>query len=451
MSTTTTSSKRSSTSSRQSSTPASPGFASTFLSQWKDDTHVTGKENDVVERLPRVSRDFHAGRRVLPSQTCTKEDRSSRFIIDEDGSHEHNIHDYKGHSKSLSMTYHLTEQRMLHLASKVMKGFRKEEEPMPTDNETIASATAQTFAEKYGRCGHVLGAGAFGIVRVAHKISKDDRSEHLFAVKQLAQRQNESPKKYHKRITAEFCISSALKHPNVVSTLDLLQDDKDIYCQVMEYCSGGDLHTTILAAVELEESEADCFFKQIMRGVAYMHEMGVAHRDLKPENILLTHKGIIKITDFGNAECFRTAWETEAQRTQGVCGSAPYIAPEVYTDSQFDARATDVWAAGCIYMAMRTGRLMWREARTGKDATYAKYVEARKTDTGYAVLENLRVSVFLFMVWCEAKLIRTQRTCRNVIYSTLDPNAKRRLTAHQVVCSEWMQRIRGCEAGTCAR
>lgn len=308
------------------------------------------------------------------------------------------MHDLKGRSKSLSMTYHLKEQQMMHLASKWMKGFRKEEET-PVNDERITDATSKTLAEKYGRCGHILGSGAFGIVRVAHKISKDDRSEQLFAVKQLAQRQNESSKKYHKRITAEFCISSALKHPNVVSTLDLLQDDKEIYCQVMEYCSGGDLHTIILAAVELEELEADCFFKQIMQGVAYMHEMGVAHRDLKPENILLTHKGQVKITDFGNAECFRTAWETEAQLTKGICGSAPYIAPEVYTDAQFDARATDVWAAGCIYMAMRTGRHMWHEARAGKDATYAKYVEARKTEAGYKVLENLRrVSLEMLLV-----------------------------------------------------
>jgi protein-serine/threonine kinase len=116
-------------------------------------------------------------------------------------------------------------------------------------------------------------------------------------------------KRCYKRLTAEFCISSSMRHPNVIATLDLLLDTKGVYCQVMELCSGGDLHTVILTAGQLEETEADCFFKQLMRGVGYMHEMGVARRDLKLENILLTQRGTIKITDFGNAECFRTAWE----------------------------------------------------------------------------------------------------------------------------------------------
>ena len=121
----------------------------------------------------------------------------------------------------------------------------------------------------------------------------------------------------------------------------------------MEFCAGGDLYTLVLTAQKLDVAEADCYFKQLMRGVEYMHEMGVAHRDLKPENLLLTTNGSLKITDFGNGECFRMAWEKEAHLTCGLCGSAPYIAPEEYTDKEFDARAVDVWATGVIYMAMR--------------------------------------------------------------------------------------------------
>lgn len=127
------------------------------------------------------------------------------------------------------MTYHLKEQQMLRLASRWIKGHRKEEgeEETPVNNESIAkSSTKQTLASKYGRRGHILGSGAFGIVRISHKISKSDRSEHLFAIKQFAQLPHESAKKYHKRITSEFRISTSLsQHPNIISTLDLLQDD----------------------------------------------------------------------------------------------------------------------------------------------------------------------------------------------------------------------------------
>ena len=117
--------------------------------------------------------------------------------------------------------------------------------------------------------------------------------------------------------------------------------------------------------------------------------MGVAHRDLKPENLLLTTHGSLKITDFGNGECFRMAWEKEAHMTAGLCGSAPYIAPEEYTDKEFDPRAVDVWATGVIYMAMRTGRHLWRVAKRDEDEFFDRYIEGRRGDDGYGPIETL--------------------------------------------------------------
>ena len=288
-----------------------------------------------------------------------------------------------------------------------------------------------TLHAKYGRCGRVIGCGAFGTVRVAHRSdAQDPMHRQLFAVKELKQLPRETAKRYHKRLAGEFSISSSMHHLNIVTTFDLLQDTKGVYCQVMEYCSGGDLHTVILSAGQLEVAEADCFFKQLMRGVEYMHEMGVAHRDLKPENILLTQSGTIKITDFGNAECFRLAWETEVHMTAGICGSAPYIAPEEYVEKEFDGRGVDVWACGIIYMAMRTGRHLWKLARAGKDGSFDQYLRDRKQEAGYKPLEALK-----------------RRRCRNVIYSILDPNPTRRLTAHQVLLSEWVTEIKLCHVG----
>jgi protein-serine/threonine kinase len=83
-----------------------------------------------------------------------------------------------------------------------------------------------------------------------------------------------------------------------------------------------------------------------MRGIEYMHEMGVAHRDLKLENLLPTTHGALKIADFGNGECFGLAWEKEVHMVAGICDSMPYIAPEECQDGEFDPRAVDIWATG---------------------------------------------------------------------------------------------------------
>jgi protein-serine/threonine kinase len=336
------------------------------------------------------------------SHAPTSDPKTQRFIMHSDGTHEHYLRAVKRQEKLSGMLRDFLggkkkdeyEPDRLSLMSGWVDGLRGDRDKFPVDKKGGPNQTT-SLVEKYGKCQEVIGRGAFGIVRISHKIDpKNGQPEQLYAVKEFRRRPQESSRKYHKRLTSEFCISSSLRHPNVIHTLDLLQDAKGDYCEVMEFCAGGDLYTLVLTAGKLEVAEADCYFKQLMRGVEYMHEMGVAHRDLKPENLLLTTNGCLKITDFGNGECFRMAWEKEAHMTCGLCGSAPYIAPEEYTDKEFDPRAVDVWATGVIYMAMRTGRHLWRVAKKDEDEFFEKYLEGRKDEDGYAPIENLhRVSL----------------------------------------------------------
>lgn len=334
-----------------------------------------------------------------------------RFEVLQDGSHVHYLRSAKRQEKLTDMLHnmlggnkkkeeHHDDHQQLSLMSGWVDQLKNERERMAADKKGGPNVTA-SLVDKYGKCQEVVGRGAFGIVRISHKTNpKDTKSELLYAVKEFRRRPQETSKRYQKRLTSEFCISSSLRHPNIIHTLDLMEDAKGDYCEVMEYCAGGDLYTLVLATGKLEVVESDCYFKQLLRGVEYMHEMGVAHRDLKPENLLLTTRGSLKITDFGNGECFRMAWEKEAHMTAGLCGSAPYIAPEEYTDKEFDPRAVDVWATGVIYMAMRTGRHLWRVAQTDEDEFYERYLEGRRDEDGYAPIETLhRVNTF-FLLSC---------------------------------------------------
>ncbi|PKS09973.1 hypothetical protein jhhlp_004597 [Lomentospora prolificans] len=363
-----------------------------------------------------------------------------RFSLNPDatGGHEHYLKNSRRQEKLSDLWRSLigkkaTPESELSLVTTWMDTYHDGKDGPPTGpapEKKPGPNTTPTLFEKYGKCQEIIGRGAFGVVRISHKKLENGGGEKLFAVKEFRRRPEESERKYNKRLTSEFCISSSLRHPNVIHTLDLLKDSKGDYCEVMEFCAGGDLHSLVVAAVKLEVQEADCLFKQLMRGVNYLHEMGVAHRDLKPENLLLTTHGALKITDFGNGECFRMAWETDAHMVSGLCGSAPYIAPEEYTEKEFDPRAVDVWACGVIYMAMRTGRHLWHVAKKDEDEFYARYLEGRKDEEGYQPIESLH-----------------RARCRNVIYSILDPNPKRRLQASQVLKSEWGREIKVCRAG----
>lgn len=373
-----------------------------------------------------------------------------RFIVFEDGTHEHHLKNAKRQEKLTHMFKSLLNNNKLRdeaisAVPDILNGppslfsglinqqqigenyifsgaTRVGDEMMPNTNVDLGSN--QTFVERYGRCQEVVGKGTFGVVRISHK--KENNSEKLFAVKEFKKKPTEDSSMYSKRLTSEFCISSSLKHINIIETLDLLQDAKGDYVEVMEFCSGGDLYTLIIATGKLEYLEADCFFKQLIRGVNYMHSMGITHRDLKPENLLLTSTGNLKITDFGNGECFKMAWENEIHLSNGICGSSPYIAPEEYTSKEFDPRLVDIWSCGVIYMAMRTGRHLWKEANL-KDEFYKKYLDDRKSSKGYEPIE----------------LIKRAR-CRNVIYSILDPIPSRRINGKQILNSEWGREIKCC-------
>lgn len=359
------------------------------------------RQNSSTDKLPMAVKP-----KEKPKEAVQLQGPYQRFVLVDGvpGGHEHHLKSTKRQEKLSNMLRDMLVgkkkaaeaqegEQQLSLMSSWVDQLKRERENLAADKKGGPNSTA-TLVEKYGKCQEIVGRGAFGIVRISHK-RKEGENEQLYAVKEFRRRPDENEKRYSKRLTAEFCISSSLRHPNVIHTLDLLQDAKGDYCEVMEFCAGGDLYTLVLAAGKLEVTEADCYFKQLMRGVEYMHEMGVAHRDLKPENLLLTTHGALKITDFGNGECFRMAWETDAHMVTGLCGSAPYIAPEEYVDKEFDARAVDVWATGVIYMAMRTGRHLWRVAKKDEDEFYERYLEGRRDEEGYGPIETLhRVSSY---------------------------------------------------------
>ena len=247
----------------------------------------------------------------------------------------------------------------------------------------------EIIIRKYGEIYGILGFGAFGVVLLSHKVQPSQPAiNQFYALKVLRHRPLQTEADYLARVKSEFSIGSLLYHRNIARIFELLPVGNGVLCECMEYYDGGDLHSLVHNSGQLEEGEANCFFKQLMRGICYLHEMGVAHRDLKPENLLLSKHGCLKISDFGNAECFRLAWEDEVHMSTRRCGSIPYISPEQYLGGEFDPRAVDIWAAALVYVVMRTGRILWKVA-IYKDECFREYAENCKTGRNSSAIEEI--------------------------------------------------------------
>ncbi|KAI8353295.1 kinase-like domain-containing protein [Choanephora cucurbitarum] len=281
----------------------------------------------------------------------------------------------------------------------------------------------------YGECYKRLGKGSTAIISVcrSQKIQNSQAATKLYAIKQFRKRnKNETEKDYMKKLTSEFCISSTFCHTNVVETIDLVMDDQNRYCTVMEYCPGGDLFSAIMSE-HMSEIEMACCFKQMMMGLAYLHSVGVAHRDIKPENLLLTLDGKLKITDFGVSDVFRCAWEKEGHKSHGLVGSEPYIAPEAFDkEEHYWGSKLDIWSAGIVMYSMWRGGHAWVRADKRVDREFRLYLRHWPT-RGFP---NFR---------------KFSEPIRNLLYQLLDPNPDRRLTAEDVLQNDWVQSIQVCD------
>jgi len=87
-------------------------------------------------------------------------------------------------------------------------------------------------------------------------------------------------------------------------------------------------------------------FREILKGVNFLHKLNILHRDLKPSNILVTdgmNGKFVKLADFGLAISHEFDDQTH---TQGL-GTIKYVAPEVFNGRNYDMKA-DIYSLGVI-------------------------------------------------------------------------------------------------------
>ncbi len=115
----------------------------------------------------------------------------------------------------------------------------------------------------------------------------------------------------------------------------------------MEYAPFGDFCDLLSSnVISNDEKLIRTYFHQLIDGLEYLHDKGVAHLDLKPENILLGEDYLLKIADFDISYM-----EGDLDITSN--GTKYYRAPELTGKWCEDPYAADIFSAGIVLFALK--------------------------------------------------------------------------------------------------
>ena len=136
------------------------------------------------------------------------------------------------------------------------------------------------------------------------------------------------------------------KHPNIVHVREIVVGSSmDKIYIVMDYVEH-DLKALMETMKQpFLEGEVKTLMVQLLRAVHHLHDNWILHRDLKASNLLLSHKGILKVGDFGLAREYGSPLKPYTP----VVVTLWYRAPELLLGTKEYSTAIDLWSVGCIF------------------------------------------------------------------------------------------------------
>lgn len=192
-----------------------------------------------------------------------------------------------------------------------------------------------------------LGRGGFGVVYAAKHLQRGE----AVALKTLptglgpTSHASDDAERLHK-FRQEFRQLSEVNHPNLVG-MQTLEVEGNQWFLTMDLVDGVDFLEYVRPENKLDEKRLRSAVKQLVAGIAALHERGIVHRDLKPSNVLVSKDGRVTILDFGLvAELQQSTDRTVSMQSQSFAGTPSYAAPEQAAGTR--SAAGDWYAIGVM-------------------------------------------------------------------------------------------------------
>jgi len=164
----------------------------------------------------------------------------------------------------------------------------------------------------------------------------------------------------------EARIAARIRHPNVVSTLDVLTAEDELFI-VLEFVLGESLarlqRMQTASGVPAAPEIVAAVMGGVLRGLHAAHEayddegwpLDVVHRDVSPPNVLVGMDGVARVLDFGVAQA---GVGSEISRDGKLKGKLAYMSPEQIMGGVVD-RTCDIYAASVVMWELLTGQRLF--------------------------------------------------------------------------------------------
>jgi len=273
-----------------------------------------------------------------------------------------------------------------------------------------------------------LGSGTYGKIKLykckeVHNGEIEECSKY-FVVKHLKCKKfwkyfdKNTEAKMIKSLFNEYKIGSLLHHPSIRETIDIDLIDN---CIIFEYCDGLDFFNYIMNNPNEKLVNINCdlyfYYKQIIEAINYIHNLHIAHLDLKLENIMINViTKTVKLIDFGESRiCINN-------KLNGIHGTIPYIAPEEFTDKEYDPFKIDIWALGIILYDILYIQFPWKIAKK-TDFKYKRFVTLYNDNFDKCLPSPIPCDILL-----------------NILKNTLNPNPEQRYNIGQIIKETTLQK-----------
>lgn len=247
-------------------------------------------------------------------------------------------------------------------------------------------------------------------------------------------------------ILKEIAILKKVNHRNLVKLFEIMYNkNKGKIYLVLEYCEHGDLMTyneeenkftvnkyifennfknnksTDPENLQYSESQIRRFVRQIIKGLNYLHRIGIIHKDIKPNNILLDKNNECKIIDFNFSAILTKQWVDNIGKKVD-CNDYFRAAEMCDLDDErelkdYKGMPVDIWALGV----------------TAYILSYNKFPFYSENDDIFELYDNIHKSNYVI-----PKTPKRSYYFKHFLKRCLEKDPNKRITSEKILELKWL-------------